>query len=169
MGDVQKGRGAYVCATTTCLEGIDAKRLSKAFRKQVILPSTNQKDGRQQSLLSWTHDIAAQRILETIGLSRRAGQLKVGSDRALSSQEGGVLLGARDLAPRTLRAVDKAGGVAFLDQGVLSKASGMNSVSVLRIPKGRFAKRATYWMKIWKATRTSQEHRPEKQVSQTSA
>lgn len=71
-------RGAYVCIARACLARLDSKTLERCLRTGRHGASMSPPD------LSWSmnalHGIAAQRVCEMIGLSRRMGILQYGVD-----------------------------------------------------------------------------------------
>jgi predicted RNA-binding protein YlxR (DUF448 family) len=99
------GRGTYVAP-----EELPSalKSLPKLFRGQARPLA----EGEQQALLSKTFERLEARLLELIGLARRAGSLAIGMDpvlRSIASGEGPVVVLAGDLAEGSRRKIEEAG------------------------------------------------------------
>lgn len=109
------GRGAYFCPSLKCLtEALKAKRLRWAFRKAATPPAL-------QNSLETLRRLFRKHIISLLGLAARAGNIISGHDAVIRSIEdgrAGLLVIARDLAPRTRnRIIKHAGGVSILEMG----------------------------------------------------
>lgn len=111
------GRGAWVCPRPDCLAAaLKARRLAWAFRRETS-PMT------LEEALEQLRGLFGRRLLDLLGLARRAGALVSGHDevaRALESREAALLILARDLSERTRSdLVRRAGGATMLEMGTL--------------------------------------------------
>jgi predicted RNA-binding protein YlxR (DUF448 family) len=138
-----RGRGAWVCIRRSCLEALSLKQLSRSLRQSV----------NAFEAAAFLHDVgllAEQRVLESVGLARRQGELVVGVDqvRTAGSGEGGVTLLADDASERSSAALGE-GCHRFVSVEKMSKAAGLYNVNALRINPGRLAHQAAYWLSVW--------------------
>ena len=146
-----KGRGSYVCLQHSCLSGLNAKGLSRAFKCRVDPTSV-------QTILLRSKELARKNILETVGLARRAGVLDIGADRIFRDRrdrndgQRGILLMSSDISERGERACRRWQGCSFVDSRVMGSAAGLSKASMLRIRPGHLAMRAAYWWKVWQVT-----------------
>jgi predicted RNA-binding protein YlxR (DUF448 family) len=143
-------RRAWVCVEPACLRALDAKTLGRALKAAVGGFDT-------PAFLATVHQLASVRVHEHIGLSRRDGSLEVGSDRVLSSEDGGTVIVAEDLAERTREHGKRAGAWLFSTSEALGRACGMGRVGVLALRNGRLAAQAAYWLGVWRATTNANE------------
>lgn len=154
FGRPLRGRGAYVCAARRCIESLDPRSLSRAFRRPVRLPE-DQRIG--SALLASVHALAERRVLEAMGLARRQGDLTVGDEALAPAEEAHgngkrrVAVAARDLSERTLRRAQAQGAEPFLDAAALGRAVGMGRVGLASL-RGRMADEAAYWLRVWRET-----------------
>ncbi|MBN1960731.1 MAG: DUF448 domain-containing protein [Deltaproteobacteria bacterium] len=140
IGDPTGGRGAWICYKHPCLEKLDARLVSKALRKPVVVCEPNL---MRKALV----DIAQQKIFTVLGLARRQGILIVGQDQ-LDKQTAACIILAKDASSRVQRAFAKDAFV-FANSNELSRAIGLKGVFVLGIAKSSFAKQAAYWLTVW--------------------
>jgi len=140
------GRGASVCVNRQCIDLLSSKILSLALRKNMRAPQVPQ-----------LHQLAQQRVLESVGLARRQGELEVGIDRILEGQhhKNAAILVANDLSERSLRKTAHIGAQTFIGSEALGKAAGMNRVGAMKICSKRLGNQASYWLNVWHATQPS--------------
>lgn len=159
LSDAEKGRGAYVCISRVCISQLNDRSLSRAFKKPVRIESQQSGDPPAgmaaqgvRSLVVAAHELAECRVLETLGLARRLGVLQTGVDQVGSdTRGGGTSVVAVDLSERSRRRF--GGGEQFLTSAEIGQAVGMGKVGVARIRGGRLARRAEYWLEVWKETK----------------
>lgn len=145
------GRGVWVCARRECLERADGRCLARAFKKPVQVPD------EPGGLGGIVERIAAQKILELLGLARRQGVLIVGQDR-VASEPVGCVVAAREASERSLRLAGESTRI-FGSSTELSRATGLNGVSVLGIAPGSLAQQAAYWLAVWYESRLAADGR----------
>lgn len=150
FGATDPGRGAHVCVEQSCLAGLNARNLARAFRRPVPSPDT----GRLRLEL---HSLAQRRVLEMVGLARRQGALRVGVERMASARTRedsklGLALVSTDLSARSRRELGEQVS-EFADSETLGRAAGMGPVGAMQITPGRLAKQAAYWLRVWYETR----------------
>ena len=148
FGRPVRGRGAYVCASRGCIESLDPRSLSRAFRRPVQL-SEDHRIGSE--LLASVHALAERRVLAAMGLARRQGELAVGEEALQSGDGWRVAVAARDLSERGRRMAQAQGADSFLDAATLGKAVGMGRVGLATL-RGRMADEAEYWLRVWRET-----------------
>lgn len=151
-----KGRGAHVCPTESCITGLQAGRLSRAFKKSVQL-----KEPMPEMVQRLTEQ-ARQRIIETLGLARRAGVLEIGTDRVaeklrecMHRNNAGVAVAASDLAKRSSKQLDN--GWVFGTSQQLGTWIGTTKAGAVWVPASRFAKTLEFWLELEKAMRMASE------------
>lgn len=143
----KSGRRAYVCVQHDCLAGLTGKILSRAFDAPA--------DFDAGQFLDQLRTFAAERILATLGLARRVGDLDVGADRVLQDRSPDrFAVVANDLAPRTLHHATRSGAHVFADREALGRATGIAGAGVLAIKPGRLAQDAHYYMRLWQGGAT---------------
>lgn len=142
-GGKVSGRGAWACVSVSCLGKVSATLLARAFKRPVLEFSVDDLFVRLQSL-------ARQRVLEMVGLARRANVLCVGVE-AIRAKAGKCKLGPVILASDASERVcmQLPGGRAFVASGELSKAAGVYNVYALSIIPGKLAHQAAYWLSVW--------------------
>lgn len=135
------GRGAWVCASSGCLEKVSAPVLARAFKHPVASFSSDE-------LFLQLELLAQRRVLEMIGLARRSHALRVGVDeiRPDAGDSGFVVL-ASDASERVCMQLPR--GRTFVPSGELSKAAGLYNVYALSINPGPLALQAAYWLSMW--------------------
>jgi predicted RNA-binding protein YlxR (DUF448 family) len=150
------GRGAWVCIRSECLDAVDARALSRAFKKPVAAPEA----GGLRAVLA---HIALQKLHSLLGLARRQGVLVIGQDRVKSEPTGFVAV-AEDASERS-RDLAGPGAAVFADSNGLSKSTGLMGVSVLGIAPGSLADQAAYWLAVWYESRLESDGRGPREVS----
>lgn len=161
LGPSQGGRGVYVCLKRECLEALDAKQVSRALRQPV-------RGLEPDRLLADAHLLAAQRVLQTIGLARRMAAADFGVEAIsarLSGEAGGgespVLIVAPDLAERSIADLERAAARHelrchhFKSGSELGQATGMGWLGAVLIGAGHLAHDAAYWLSVWYVTAPS--------------
>lgn len=138
------GRGAWVCTKRDCLDDLSPRSLGRSL-KQPVAPFDS------AEMIEAIHTLAEKRLLETIGLARRQGDLKTGVDRV--SRSSGVVVVADDLSERSLRNVG-SGAQPFMDGAALGRAAGMGWVGAIGFRPGSLADRAAYWLALWFETKS---------------
>lgn len=138
------GRGVYV-EPEALVEALGAKALGRAFRGKAQVPG----GAEVEALLEATRARLEDRLLELLGLARRAGGLTLGMDASLDALARGrarVVVVARDLAERSRARVEAArSAVPVIEVGsvdVLGQALGREVVGVVVIEHAVFARRA---------------------------
>lgn len=147
-----RGRGAYVCISRACLGNVGPKALGRAFKAAITIPEPL----RGAALLPTVHSLAERRLLETLGLARRSGEVLRGVDRVgretRESLDKGVVIAACDLSVRSGRQAERIGAQPFVDADRIGRALGTGRVGLLAIAKGRLGDRADYWLRLWTET-----------------
>jgi predicted RNA-binding protein YlxR (DUF448 family) len=138
------GRGAYVSIARACLDELDQRALSRAFRQPVHTFDSAE-------FVARLHRVAYDRVLQTIGLARRMGVGVFGVERIQEHPGAGELLTATDLASRSQAKLD--GGTAIATGAELGSAAGMGWLGAVRIPASHLAAEAAYWRSVWYETR----------------
>lgn len=142
------GRGAYVVAEEKTLrQALSKKGLSRLFRGKARLLTESEVEaevGRTRSRLE-------ARILELVGLARRAGELSLGSDAVLRALDRPgdvpVVVAASDASDRTIHKIESAlpeGGarlVRVATKRALGRLLGRDEVSVVAIRRSKLADR----------------------------
>lgn len=139
-----KGRGVWVCVKRACLEKLGARHLSRGFRKPLASFAPEAWRGQVRAL-------AERRVLETVGLARRSGQLEVGLDSTLREGVDGVGWVANDLSPRSQRRA--AHLPTFVEAARMGRAAGLGAVGAMKVRAGPLAERAALWLALWCETR----------------
>ncbi len=145
------GRGVWVCARRSCLEKADGRVLARGFKQPVKVPD------EPGGLCGVVERVAAQKVLELLGLARRQGVLIVGQDR-VASEPVGFVVAAIDASDRSLRAAGETART-FGSSAELGRATGLNGVSVLGIAPGSLARQAAYWLAVWYESRLAADGR----------
>ena len=135
------GRGAWLTADRALVERAVGKNLfARAFRQQVPRP---------EGLADLLEDLLVRRLIEVIGLARKAGQAVTGFEKTrarLSGGSAGVLIVAADAAPDGRRKIEAAAGgvprIDCLDRGELGLAFGRDFAIHAALGAGGFADRA---------------------------
>jgi len=140
-----KGRGAHVCPTQACVSGLNQSRLSRAFKQSVQL---------HESIPVMVERLAGQakkRVVETLGLARRAGVLEIGTDRVaeklracMDGPSAGVAVAANDLAARSTRQLE--GGWVFGSSHELGAWIGVAKAGAVWVSASRFSKTLEFWL-----------------------
>ena len=142
-----RGRGAWVCLSSECLRGLTPAVAARAFRSRLTVPPALQ----GAALICSLRELAHRRLLETLGLARRSGAIRLGID-AVSSSPTDVIIAATDLAARSHAQALRLGASFVDDAETLGAALGSGRVGVLAVLPGRFADDAAYWLSLWQAT-----------------
>ncbi len=142
------GRGAWITASREHLATALKRRLfHRAFGEAVTLP-----DGMDdQAFIDFVANLAARRLLDGVGLSRRAGDVILGGDDIDAYLKGGrklaVVLSATDASDRgrdgAIRAAAKADAPHYqlFTREALSAAIGLHGVKHIAIKAGRAGER----------------------------
>ena len=145
-----KGRGAHVCPTAGCVSGLHSGRLSRAFKEPVELQEP------KLDMLERLLGLARQRIIETLGLARRAGVLEIGTDRVaeklrecMHRSGAGIAVAASDLAQRSIKQLED--GWIFGTSHELGNWIGVEKAGAVWVPASRFAKTLGFWLELEKA------------------
>ena len=90
------GRGAYTCASETCLQAaLKQRQFSRAFKREVVTMTPDEMTGQVGGIMQ-------RRILGYLGLANKAGQVISGgslvSDAIRSGQKPGLILVATDVS-----------------------------------------------------------------------
>ena len=147
MGRGDKGRGAYVCASRACLLQLSARTLSRAFKEPTEIDVG--------AFLAQLRQVAAAKVLEAVGLSRRQGALAFGVDDLKTSpaaSEGGLVILAADLSERALKHAPE--GTVFVEGLKLGHAAGMGYLGAVRLGPGPLSDQAAYWISLWYESRS---------------
>ena len=137
---VSKGRGAWVCATRACLEKLDSRSVSRAFKSAVSLDALGDP-------VVFCRDLATRRVFEALGLARRQGLVVIGVDQtaaALSRNEEGLALAASDLSERSTRQLEAATVIGTCES--IGRAMGLKRAGAVWIPAGKLAERLAFWI-----------------------
>jgi predicted RNA-binding protein YlxR (DUF448 family)/ribosomal protein L30E len=107
------GRGAWVCAETSCLEtALNRRKLSRAFHRETAAPTVP----AATTLIS---DHFRRRMLGLLGLAARAGSVVSGHDavaRRLAEGDASLIILARDASSRTIEDLRaRAGSVPVME------------------------------------------------------
>ncbi|MEM1346805.1 MAG: RNA-binding protein [Pseudomonadota bacterium] len=137
------GRGAWLTADRALVEKACRKRLfSRAFRTQTQAP---------EDLADRLEALLASRLIETLALARKAGQVVTGFEKTrerLTGQRAGALVQAFDGAPegraKLRRLAPELPLIAVLGQAELGLAFGRDFAIHAALDKGGFARRALY-------------------------
>ena len=135
------GRGAWLTADRALVERAEKKNLfSRAFRRQVPRP---------EGLAGLLEELLVRRLVEVIGLARKAGQAVTGFEKTrarLAGGDAGVLIVAADAAADSRRKIEAAAGdlprIDCLDRGELGLAFGRDFAIHAALDAGGFADRA---------------------------
>ena len=139
---VGKGRGAWVCATRNCLEKLDVRSVSRAFKTTVSLDALGDP-------VVFCRALAKRRVFEALGLARRQGLVAIGVDQtvsALSRNEKGVALAASDLSERSLRQLSAATVLGTCE--TIGQAMGLKRAGAVWIPAGGLAEKLGFWIRL---------------------
>lgn len=134
------GRGVWLTADRAMVEQAVKKRaFARAFRAQTTVP---------EDLSGLLERLLVARIVETLGLARKAGQAITGFEKvraALDSGQAGLLVQASDARPdgrdRLRRAAAEIPQAALLDSTELGLAFGRDFAIHAALAPGRFADR----------------------------
>lgn len=143
------GRGVYVVAEEESLrQALSRKGLSRLFRGKARLMT----EAEIEAEVGRTRARLEARILELVGLARRAGALSLGSDavaRGLAgSEDVAVVVAAWDASARTMKKIESAlppeGGVRLVraaTKRALGRLLGRDEVSVASVRRSKVADR----------------------------
>lgn len=136
------GRGAYTCIDRGCIaRAVRNNAFARAFRMPVSVP-------QPESLLQDIETVLRQRIINLLGMARKAGQLVSGSNtvlQELAHPQARLLLVAADAAAGTAeKIIQKAQGhdvpwVRLFDKEKLGRAVGREERSHIVIIDADFA------------------------------
>ncbi len=140
IGGKLPGRGIWVTASKTALEGAIARKLfQRAARRQVLV---------EAKLANRVERLLAARCLELLGLARRAGELVVGYEKVVAlaeTEKAALLLAAFDGAPggraKVRARAREVPVVDLFDSGELSLALGRQNVVHAALCRGGLAER----------------------------
>ncbi len=135
------GRGAWLTADRALVERAEKKNLfARAFRQQVPRP---------EGLADLLEGLLVRRLVEVIGLARKAGQAVTGFEKTrarLTSGAAGALIEASDAAPDGRRKIEAVAGavprIDCLDRDELGLAFGRDFAIHAALDAGSFADRA---------------------------
>jgi predicted RNA-binding protein YlxR (DUF448 family) len=144
------GRGAWVCVRAECLDAVDGRALSRAFKKPVAAPEA----GGLRAVLA---RVAEQKLHALLGLARRQGALVIGQDRVAGEPTAFVVVAAE--ASERSRQLAGSSARVFGDSASLGKSTGLNGVNVLGIAPGSLAEQAAYWFAVWYESRLESDGR----------
>ena len=136
-----KGRSAWLCPTRTCIEGLTGPLVARSLRASKF------KFPDDFDVREYLTARAEQVILETLGLARRAGKLRVGMDSiaraGLQEVDDSFIIAANDLSERSQKLYqDRLGPWSGSE---LARAIGLDRVGVLGIEPSGFAIDALFW------------------------
>jgi uncharacterized protein len=137
------GRGVYVSAENL-RKALEPKGLKMVFKGKAAALSREEVEARVEGT---AHRLVA-RIVELIGLARRAGELELGIDTVLRALEGrmaSTVVVALDASDRTVRKVEDSLGEATLVRAStkeeLGRLLGRDEVGVVAVHPGKLADR----------------------------
>ncbi len=137
------GRGVYV-APQNLRKALEPKGLKQVFKGQATKLSEEEIG---TTVVGTVHRLES-RIVELIGLARRAGVLELGIESVLRSLEGGrvaTIVVALDASDRTVRRVETSVGLATLVRAStkeeLGRQLGRDEVGVVAIDPSKLADR----------------------------
>lgn len=136
------GRGAYVHLRHACVsKALDRKAFNRVFKAPVVAEGADALMGRMV-------DAASRRLLERLGLARRAGALAVGSEpsrRAMRHDEARVVCLASDASEGTHRQISsncQRKSIPCIDRfdgAALGRAVGEDYVAAVAVTADQFA------------------------------
>lgn len=137
----EKGRSAWLCPERGCIERLTSQVVARSLRASKFkLPS-------DFNAVEFLAERARQVVLETLGLARRAGKLRVGMDSiaraGLEEEDESFIIAANDLSERSQKLYqDRLGPWSGSE---LARAIGLDRVGVVGIEPSGFAIDALFW------------------------
>lgn len=137
----EKGRSAWLCPSKACIEGLTASAVARGLRTAKF------KFPEKFNTVEYLALRSRQVLLETLGLARRAGKLRVGMESVaragLHDETDSFIIAANDLSERSQKLYqDRLGPWSGAE---LARAIGLDRVGVLGIEPSGFAIDALFW------------------------
>ena len=136
-----KGRSAWLCPNKACIEKLNGPMVARSLRASKF------KFPEDFVVSDYLIARAQQVLLETLGLARRAGKLRVGMDSiaraGLKEDDDSFIIAANDLSERSQKLYQDRLGPWSGEE--LARAIGLDRVGVLGIEPSGFAIDALFW------------------------